>query len=230
MIRDVRGAEEKLLNEHGDSDWESFRAQTIGDDEYLGLEREMCWFFFRHFPKLLLRLYDIAMRVSVIHMARMLEDNAARQEREKDLKRSLARMVRDLQKDIHQMLGTRKRGGSTGKLRPDLRKSLHLEYENIYPIAKTIKKQYENLRKTFNASRHRAGLDEWQEFWNESAGKLFPDIAPDFLTLFASADNPSASDVAYVWISQSTTLSQSYVRKKIKELRKAAKGTVETPE
>jgi hypothetical protein len=215
--------DKQMMVEYEAKDWDEALSKIRADEEYLQTEREMYWFFIRYFPKLFLRIYDIAARTAVFHAVRYLSDPVEKSTAEDSLKKALNHMLRDLRTDIYRMLGTRKRGGSTAKLKGELRKSLHLEYDSIYALSKTVKKQCDSLRRTFNTSRNRAGLSEWQAFWQESAPKLFPEYDSAFLALFSTADNPSTSDVAYIWISQSTTLSQSYVRKKIKELRKAAR-------
>ncbi len=225
MLRSAPGFDEAMNATYNATCWEDARAKILGDRQYLEGEREMYWFFIRHFPKLAVRIYDITMRAAVVHAVRSFTSETPEERRasERGIKEGLAVMVRALRTEIQQMLGTRTRGGSISKLADDLRGSLHVHYDRVYEVAKPIKKQYDSLRKTFQSSRNRAGLDEWQQFWKDSAAKLFPDIDPSFLALFSSADNPSTSDVSYSWISQRTELSQSYVRKKVKELRRATR-------
>ena len=226
MLRDATGFEEAMLEHYGTSNWDETRAKILDEKDYAEGERELYWFFVRHFPKLVAHVYNIAVRTAVVHTLRRSSQETAEERRkvEKGIKEGLAILLAELRKDIQKMLGTRSRGGSTSKLREDLRKSLHLEYANVLAIAREVKKQCDNLHKTFNASRNRASFEDWKDFWKDNSIRLFPQYDPEFLILFAMPDNPSASDVAYCWVSRQTTLSQSYVRKKVKELRKAAKS------
>jgi hypothetical protein len=126
------------------------------------------------------------------------------------------------------MLRTRTRGGKTSALSPDLRQSLHLTYDGLHTTAKTIKKHHDSLYQTFCGQRHRVGRKEWQGFWIEHATKVFGDQPTGYLELFAEANRPSASEVAYAWVAQSTGLRESYVRKFIKELRKSSRSKRDT--
>jgi hypothetical protein len=135
--------------------------------------------------------------------------------------------IRELHNDLKRMVGTRTRGGKTSKLEPSLRQRLHLDYEALYEGAKPLKKQYNVLRKTFDANRHRKDHAEWERFWIDHSSKLYADYDQDYLRLFASIDNPSASEVAYKWLSMKTGLRQSYVQRIVKELRQAARKTVQ---
>ena len=141
MLRGVPGIEEAILAEYQTDSWDHARQKILEDESYRTGEHAMYWFFIRCYPRLTLHIFDIACRIAVAHTLRRSIHETPEQRRttEADIKKGLAALLADLRKDIHGMLGTKTRGGSTSKIRDDLRRSLHLEYDNLHTLAKVIK-------------------------------------------------------------------------------------------
>lgn len=96
---------------HGDANWDETRAALLADDEYLEAEREMFRFFVRHFPKLMLRLYEISVLMSgMFIMKQALNQSAEEGFAEQTAKKVLTGELRALGNDIKRMLNTRSKG------------------------------------------------------------------------------------------------------------------------
>src|SRR5207245_718350 len=121
---------------------------------------------------------------------------------QKHQKKLLEANLQGLRKDIKRRLKIRGRGGKTSTLAPDVRSSLHDTYDSTYKSAKTIKKHHDSLYRTFLSQKHRT--NRWREFWVKHAEQVFEDQPKEFLELFSEAGRPSASDVAYDWVSRQT--------------------------
>jgi hypothetical protein len=202
---------------------EQYLASTI----YLQSEDEMYLFFLRHFPNLMTDFFITLSQIALVSpgsVGTITFSGDDRKDFERHQKDLLEVNLKRLRKKIKQMLRTRTRGGKTSSLAPDLRGSLHLTYDRFHETAKTIKKHYDSLSRTFHAQRNRASQKEWQPFWIEHAMNVFSDQPRAFLELFSDAAKPSASEIAYAWVSQTTGLRQSYIRKLVKELRKASRA------
>jgi len=120
---------------------------------------------------------------------------------------------------LRRLRADKTQGGSSPRLQPDVRQSLHTRYDEIYNMAKPIKKDYDTMREKYDATHHRKKWEEWQRFWSTAANELYP-YGPQFLTLFASEDNPSASEVAYQWLAAQTKHAASYIPKLVARSRK----------
>lgn len=128
---------------------------------------------------------------------------------------------RDWEKEFRGIEG---RGGSAPKLGASDRRSLHKQYDDVHRLAKPIKKAYNTTFKSFAASRRQTGYNwsDWQEFWIKYAGELY-DRETEFLVLFASQDNPSASEIAYRWLAAKTGHTVAYLRRLVTAARKKAR-------
>ncbi|HSE17252.1 MAG TPA: hypothetical protein VLB46_09360 [Pyrinomonadaceae bacterium] len=120
------------------------------------------------------------------------------------------------------------RGGSSAKLSATQRESLHKRYDAIREGAKPIRQTYRANLKTFEQSRQRKGYkwEEWQDVWAKLASELY-EFDADFLNLFASKDNPSASEIAYRWLAVETGHTVGYLKNLISALRKEPQSKFE---
>lgn len=66
------------------------------------------------------------------------------------------------------------RGGSDARLKEDERRSLHIQYDDLYKTAKLIKKDHDATSTRFAEShrRHSYLPEQWQEFWGKYAKRL----------------------------------------------------------
>lgn len=238
MIQRDPNFEKDGMKLYGTKDIAEIRAILVADEEYLEGELEMRRFFVRHFPKLAVHVYNIAILISIMSVSKLaFVQPKEREEWESQLKPVLKNMLRLMERDIKQWLGTRRRGGSAAKLTEEIRTSLYEYYDDILLVAKPIKKDYNDTFKRFDESRPRGyNFEEWQQFWINHATGLYHDYDKDFLTLFADQDHPSASEVAYRWLAYRTGRKKSYVERLVKQTRKDAgkarprKVTMKQPE
>ncbi len=133
---------------------------------------------------------------------------------------SLENRVKETAKRLRAERG---RGGSTARLEPNKRRSLHVQYDEICKIARPIKKDYDATFKRFDESHRRGGStwEQWQEFWGRYSIDLYRHDAA-FLLLFAAPDEPSASEVAYRQLAAQTGHTPSYVETLVLKSRKEA--------
>lgn len=104
-------AERRMREDYGDKDLSETRSRMDTDEEYLEAEDGMRRFFVRNFPKLMLRLYEIIMMMSVLSSLRQILDQPDEiSAREKTSRTVLKGMLRALEKDIKQMLEARSSG------------------------------------------------------------------------------------------------------------------------
>ncbi len=96
-------------------------------------------------------------------------------------------------------------GGSEARLKKEVRRSLHVQYDEIYETAKIIKRDHDAALLRFDKAHRRSGYKpaQWQEFWVKYASELY-EYDPAFVSLFTNQDNPSASEVAYRQLSADT--------------------------
>ena len=115
------------------------------------------------------------------------------------------------------------RGGSDARLKDGERRSLHTDYDDLYETAKVIKKDHDatSIRFAESHRRHSYLPEQWQEFWGKYANDLY-EHDPAFLMLFASQDNPSASEVAYRHLAATKGHTRSYIERLVLESRKEA--------
>lgn len=86
------------------------RADGLEDPVYLKIEEDMFYFFVRNFPQLLLRIYQILNRLTLVYGSRTAMNPAQRQAFEADIKNEVMAQVRELRNDIKKMLQTRSSG------------------------------------------------------------------------------------------------------------------------
>ena len=99
-----------LLREYETDDWNEVRSKVLADDEYWKREQEMWWFFVRHFPKLALSVYEIAIQISLLAALRNEFEEPGRQVLEKSTRQIISGMVKALENDIKRLLKTRSSG------------------------------------------------------------------------------------------------------------------------
>jgi hypothetical protein len=129
VMRNVPDSEEIMREAYGAIDWDDLRADMTADKDYLESEQGMFWFFVRHFPKLMVNIYNITALMSVISaIGRLLDDPAEKELKEKAVRETLKLMLRLLGNDIKQMLETRPSGRpkkyGTGRLPEIVRRVL----------------------------------------------------------------------------------------------------------
>lgn len=216
---DTRGL---LQQDYGTSSWDETRQAILSDPEYGKTEGRTFWFFVRHFPGLTIKLYGIAMQMALLASIGNLFDDDPKG-REEAVRGNLKLMLRDLEKEIKRMLGTRKRGGSRSKLDANRLQVIHVHYDTVHQLAKPVKKHCDAMLKEFEQSRGRRGYtqQEWREFWKKHAYELYGYPA-EFLALFAELEKPSASEVAYAWIARGSGHAVNYTKRLVLASRKKA--------
>lgn len=196
------------------------RTAMQNDPEFAETDQRMGLFFIRNFPKLLLSMYEILAVMSV--SAAVAADVDDQKQKDELLRAILKQRLRQLGDQIKAMVGTRRRGGSKGKLEVSTRRSMHAQYDEILQIGKAIKRHYNEVFRTFDKSRQTYKRETWEEFWLSHAKALY-DYNPDFLSLFSELGDPSASDVAYKWLALHTGHSLSYIKRLVIQSRKQKK-------
>ncbi|HEX8458985.1 MAG TPA: hypothetical protein VF656_16950 [Pyrinomonadaceae bacterium] len=203
------------------------RDELITDEDFLKAESDAFYFCIRHYPTIATYGFGLIVTAAQLHVtsSALFEDNP--DEREAFLRGALRTMFKDLQNEIKEILGTRRRGGSEAKLTGEIRTSLHEYYDDIHLMTRPIKKDYNNTFKRFEESRRHTGykFEEWRQFWINHAKAFYPDLDEDFLASFAETDHPSASELAYRWLSHRGCGKRSYVETLVKKSRKAAGKT-----
>ena len=134
------------------------------------------------------------------------------------LKTILKRNLATLERNIKRILGTRKRGGSEGKLEIDKRRSLHIQYDALLKRTRAIKKYYKEVLRTFEQTRRSYKRQQWRELWLAHATTMYDDES-EFLALFSQPDDPSPSNIAYQWLSIQTGLKASYIKRLVIQSR-----------
>lgn len=217
-----------------DPEWLQICEEAAEDDDFLKVEREAYYFFLRHYPVIATYAYMITIMMAQLSALGpfLFEGDSAvlgnmPEEKDKLLRSGLKGVLKSLEKEIKEIIGTRTAGGSTPKLDSDKRAALHLRYDYLHASAKTIRKQYKELLKRFEEGRQRSGYkyEEWQKFWTDTAAVMHPDEDRDFLAIFARRDTPSASKVAYLQLHKETGHKISYLPRLIRESRESAGKT-----
>lgn len=234
----VNGWDFENFGKSDDPEWLRERDELLADEDFLKDEQDAFFFFVEHFPLIASYAYMITIVMAQLSTlgTTLFEDDPS--EKDKFLRSGLDRMMKDLKNEIKRILGTKRRGGSAGKLTDEIRTSLYEYYDDIHLMAKAIKKDYNDTFKKFEKSRHQSGykFEEWQQFWINHATALYRDYDKDFLASFAEQEHPSASEITYRWLSHRTGGKRSYVESLVKKTRKAAgktrsrKGTMKNPE
>jgi hypothetical protein len=201
---------------------QEFKELLLADPVFGQAEKAYFWFFVRHFPelvnKLMITLGVLAIDSLATHGGFISEEQ--RKKEEVKLRATVEVAVKGYRNDLKRILRTRTRGGKTPTIAPDIRASLHLEYQQLYKAAKLIKKHHDSLYQTYIAQHHRTTQDVWTGFWLDHAAKVFSDQPKEFLALFAEIDRPSASEASYIWLARSHRRKLSYIKKLVKESKK----------
>jgi hypothetical protein len=208
--------------------WEEIQATLNSNEGFLELEWRMQQFFIRHLPRLAKQMDNILEFMSILSVVAQLYDDPKK--RNEILKKPL-RLLQLLERDMKQMLRTRGRGGSRGRLAAEERQSFHTRYDEIHKTAKVIKKHYKKMFLEFEESHRRTGYThkQWQAFWVKRAGERYAS-EKELVLLFAKPGGPSASEVAYSWMAQQTGYTTKYIKRLVMASRALAhkKVTIKT--
>ncbi|HEX8176653.1 MAG TPA: hypothetical protein VF543_16295 [Pyrinomonadaceae bacterium] len=104
--------EQVIIESFNSSNWEEARAALVVDKDFLDIEQDMRRFFIRHFPKLMLKLYETAIAMCVITPIgqALSSDPKGRDVRERIFRRVLKDALGNLEKEIKTILETRTKG------------------------------------------------------------------------------------------------------------------------
>jgi hypothetical protein len=213
----------EIMQDYGAKTFAELREAIHAHQSFPETEKLIGAFFIRNFPTLLRSTYDILTDVAVC--AAMLRFENDKKAVDRTLKTIVKRNLGTMERSIKQMLGTRKRGGSEGKLEVIKRRSLHTQYDALLKDAKEIKKHYKSVLRTFEQNKRGYKRSEWQEFWLSHSTQLY-DRDRDFLALFSEVDDPAPSDIAYQWLSTQTGHAVTYVKRLVIESRKPKKKVI----
>jgi hypothetical protein len=107
-------AKNELINSYKVQDWHEVKLAIMGDEDFVQLQSDMYLFFVRNFPKLTVRVYNIAVLLSVLSgLTQIFDEKQMRDEKERTLKVLLRASIREFERDIKKMLGTRSSGRPT---------------------------------------------------------------------------------------------------------------------
>lgn len=206
----------EIMAEYGARTFAEFRSAIQAHATFPETDKEIGALFLRHFPFVLLSAYDILTDVAIC--TALLRSETDKKAVDRLLKLILRRNLAKLERDIKRMIGTRKRGGSKRKLEKNKQLSLYVRYDELLKTCKAIKKLYRGMFETFDKNRRSYKRDEWRKFWLSYATQIYA-YDPEFLALFSEIDNPSASDVAYQWLSMEIGHAPSYVKRLVMKSR-----------
>jgi hypothetical protein len=107
-------AEDEMISYYNAKDWEDARAHLLADPEFQDSEFEMYYFFARHFPKLLLKVYNLLLQMTLMSAIRKGQDERKRRQQESNMKETLASAVKEIERDIYTMLEATSKGRPLG--------------------------------------------------------------------------------------------------------------------
>lgn len=105
-----RGEEIREGVPHDEASWDNERQNLLADPEYQKAEQDMFFFFARHFPQLVVLVYDMAVQSSIVYGARKSMTEAERNEVEERVQKTIDGLVRNLKSEVKRMVGTRSSG------------------------------------------------------------------------------------------------------------------------
>jgi len=206
----------------GWNSWEEARADLLSNKPFLEFEQRMLLLLVRHLPQLTMSFYRMLETMSILGALSDRHDEPNK--KNEVLKPTLRLFLRLLEQDMKQMLGTRRRGGSCGRVAAKTRQSFHTWYDDVHRSAKVIKKYYDKVFEEFDKNHRRKGYKhkEWQEFWARQAQERYGS-EKEFVMLFAEPGGLSASEVAYTWLAQKTNYTTKYIKRLVMNSRALAR-------
>jgi hypothetical protein len=109
-----RQNESELLSHFGTQDWDDACKQLLADADYQDSEFEMYYFFARHFPKLLIRVYNLLLMMSAISAYRDVQNEREKRQSDPHVKEIIAPMMREMEKELYEMLEATSKGRPPG--------------------------------------------------------------------------------------------------------------------
>lgn len=111
LIAHAPNAQAEMISDYEAKDWEDARAKIIADPEYRIAEQESYWFFVRNFPRLMVKVYELFLTMTVMSVFKTSTFSAEQQlEMEPTIKRFLEIGTKELRDEIKRMLRTRTSG------------------------------------------------------------------------------------------------------------------------
>jgi hypothetical protein len=117
------------------------------------------------------------------------------------------------------------RGGSDPRLKPQVRDSLHLEYDQLHSLTREVKKDYRNIYKAFDKAHRKHGFSraQWIVYWSEHCQQKYPSHLQGLVQLFAENDELSAANVACEYLGKQLGHKSSYTQRLVRDSRKKAR-------
>lgn len=107
-------ARQELIKEYETQDWQHVKLAIMQDPDFVNMQSDIYWFFVRNFPKLSVHLYNMAALMSVLSgLSQIFDEKQMRDEKERTLRTLLRASLRELEREIKKMLGTRSSGRPT---------------------------------------------------------------------------------------------------------------------
>ncbi len=105
---DVR---EQMIADYEAKDWDEAREMIIADSDYKIAEQDCYWFFVRNFPKLMVKVYELFVLMTVMSVFKSRTFSIEQQrDMEPTIKHFLELGTKDLRNEIKRMLRTRSSG------------------------------------------------------------------------------------------------------------------------